>query len=64
MVGEALLVIVTAAVRLPATDGVKETRTEHDWLGCKTVGARQVSPERAKSPAFGPVMATVFRLSA
>ncbi len=37
--GEALLVIVNAAVRLPATDGLKETRTEHDWPGCKTAGA-------------------------
>ncbi len=62
--GEALLVIVTAAVRLPATEGVKETRTEHELPGCRTVGAWQVSPVMAKSPAFWPVIATVFKLSA
>src|SRR5258708_4569643 len=62
--GEALLVIVTAAVRLPAAEGVKETRTEHELPGCRTVGAWQVSPVMTKSPAFWPVIAMVFRLSA
>jgi hypothetical protein len=54
--GEALLVIVTAAVRLPATEGVNETRTEHNLPGCRTVGTWQVSVVIAKSPGFAPVL--------
>jgi len=61
--GEALLVIVTAAVRLPAAEGVKETRTEHELPSCKTFGTWQVSVS-AKSPGFAPVIASVFKLSA
>jgi hypothetical protein len=63
VVGEALLVIVTAAVRLPGAEGVKETRTEHELPGCKTVGTWQVSVS-AKSWGFAPVILRVFKLNA
>lgn len=58
-----MLVIVTAAARLPVADGVKEMRTEHELPGCKTVGTWQVSIS-AKSPGFAPVIARVFKLRA
>jgi hypothetical protein len=61
--GEALLVIVTAAARLPGAEGVKETRTEHELPGCKTVGTWQVSVS-AKSWGFAPVIVSVFKFSA
>src|SRR5258708_40104187 len=61
--GEALLVIVTAAVRLPAAEGVKETRTEHELPACRTGGASQAAPAMTKSPAFWPAIAMMFRLT-
>src|SRR6266700_249097 len=61
--GDALLGIVTAAVRLAVAGAGKETRREHELPGCRTVGAWQVSPVVAKSPAFWPVTAMVFRFN-
>lgn len=61
--GEALSVIVNAAVRLPVAVGVKVMSTEQDWPGCRAVGTWQVSVS-VKSPGFAPVMASVFKLSA
>ena len=63
MAGEALLVIVTAAVRLPVAVGLKTMSTEQELPGCRTVGTWQVSVS-AKSPGFAPVIASVFKLSA
>src|SRR5713226_2484603 len=61
--GEALLVIVTAAERLPVAEGAKTMSTEQELPGCRTVGTWQVSVS-AKSPEFAPVIASVFKLSA
>src|SRR5882724_2735583 len=62
--GDALSVIVNAAVRLPAADGVKDIRTEHDWPGGRADGTWQVFEVMAKSPGFAPVIASEFKLSA
>jgi len=58
-----LLVIVSAAVRLPVAEGVKVMSTEQELPGWRTVGTWQVSVS-AKSPEFAPVIASVFKLSA
>ena len=62
--GDALSVIVNAAVRLPAADGVKDIRTEHDWPGGRADGTWQVSDIIEKSPGFAPVNAKEFKLRA
>ena len=64
MGGEALSVMVKAAARLPAADGVKEISTEQDWPGGRADGTWQVSEVMAKSPGFAPVNAKEFKLSA
>jgi hypothetical protein len=62
MDGEALSVMVKAAVRAPAAEGVKEIRTEHDWPGGRADGTWQVSEVMAKSAGFAPVNAKEFKL--
>ena len=62
--GEALSLIVSAAVRLPAANGVKDIKTEQDWPGGRADGTWQVSDVMAKSPGFVPVIAREFKLSA
>src|SRR5260370_41990645 len=61
--GEALLVIVTAAERLPVAEGVKTISTEQALPGCRTVGTWQVSVS-VKSPGLAPVIARAFKISA
>jgi len=57
--GDALSVIVNAAVRLPAADGVKDIRTEHDWPGRQSGRHFGKCYEvMAKSPGFAPVIAS------
>jgi hypothetical protein len=53
-----------AVVAVPATEGVKETRTEHNLPGCREVGTWRVSDVIEKSPGFAPVIASVFKLCA
>src|SRR5258708_39170129 len=60
--GEALLVIVTAAERLPVAEGVKTIRTEQALPGCRTVGTWQVSVS-VKSPGLARGIASAFKLS-
>src|SRR5260370_41000803 len=54
--GEALLVIVTAAERLPFAEGVKTISTEQALPGCRTVGTCQGSIS-VQSPGVAPVIA-------
>jgi len=62
--GEPLSVIVRAADRTPAAEGVKEISTEQEVPVWRTVGAWQESPVIEKSDEFIPVMVVEFRLRA
>ena len=62
--GEALSVIVNAAARGPAAEGVKEISKEHDCRGVRADGTLQVLEVMEKSPGFVPAKAKEFKLSA